>query len=367
MSDYLALFRPLIERGKALHFAYHLAEQRVVYVSRAYEQVVGDPVEHVNEDLPLWLARVHPDDRNYLQQRLSEVRPGELVEDVELRVAELSGGLQWLCVSVWQAQSAAGEPLLCGSVQDITGVKEATINSHKFNTKKNATLEILSHDLAAPLVLMQQLTEHLAQESKANPNADVQKLLRLMERTCTEGVNLIRDFVDHEFLESANVEMNWERADLGPWLATLVEEYQRSEQHMHLHFIFLAPDYPVYVNYDINKFQQVVNNLISNAIKFTPDGGRILLGLEQQDDWAVVTVADTGVGIPAPLQPGLFEKFTRSRRPGLRGEKSTGLGMSVIKTIVGLHHGRIRFGSEEGQGTTFFIELPALPASLNEE
>lgn len=189
-------------------------------------------------------------------------------------------------------------------------------------------------------------------------------LLELMERTCTEGVSLIRDFVDTEFLESANVELKRERTDLVGWLATLMAEYQRSERHTHLHFDFTAPPQPVYVFLDINKFQQVINNLVSNALKFTPDGGRIGVRVTVHDGRAVVTVTDTGVGIPKKLQPVLFEKFTKARRPGLRGEKSTGLGMSVIQTLVGLHQGTIHFTftSAAGTGTTFTIALPLAPA-----
>jgi two-component system sensor histidine kinase VicK len=99
--------------------------------------------------------------------------------------------------------------------------------------------------------------------------------------------------------------------------------------------------------------------MISNAIKFTPNGGRIGMRLAPQGERVVVSVADTGVGIPEAL---LFDKFTKARRPGLRGEQSTGLSMSVINTIVGLHQGRIWFDSTEGTGTTFHIELSALPA-----
>jgi two-component system sensor histidine kinase VicK len=69
-------------------------------------------------------------------------------------------------------------------------------------------------------------------------------------------------------------------------------------------------------------------------------------------------VADTGIGVPAELQPVLFDKFSKARRPGLRGEESTGLGMSIIKTLVTWHGGKIWFSSEENKGTTFYIELP---------
>ncbi|RZL10649.1 MAG: ATP-binding protein [Hymenobacter sp.] len=103
---------------------------------------------------------------------------------------------------------------------------------------------------------------------------------------------------------------------------------------------------------------QVLNNLLGNCLKFTPDGGVVSVRVTQQPTQILLTVADTGIGIPAALLPRLFERFTPARRVGLRGEKSTGLGMSVIKTIVALHHGRIWVESEENRGTTFFIQLP---------
>ncbi|WP_162303720.1 PAS domain-containing sensor histidine kinase [Hymenobacter sediminis] len=360
MSPDLLPFLPFIARSKAVHFVYELATQRVVYVSAAYARLTGEPAEYVNQAVPGWLARVHPDDWQHLCQQVEQAGLGELVEDVELRVARPSGDTQWLCATVCRSHMADGKPCLSGTVRDMTRSKATAINAQKFNTKKDATLEILSHDLAAPLALMQQLTTELRAESQPSATAFTHELLQLMERTCQQGINLIRDFVDNEFLESASVVLKQERTDLGAWLRLIVEEYQRSGRHMHLHFAFHGPPHPIYAELDINKFQQVINNLFSNAIKFTPAGGSIHLRLEQRTNQASITVSDTGVGIPAPLQPILFDKFTQARRPGLRGEKTTGLGMSVIKTIVELHHGTIRFVSTEEHGTVFTIELPAL-------
>jgi two-component system sensor histidine kinase VicK len=361
MLEYLDLLRPLLERSNELYFAYDLGEQRVVYISAAYEQIVGDPSEHINDDLPHLLTRVHPDDWKFLQGRVAKAALEELVQDVEVRLSRTTDNIQWMQVSVCHRQLPTGARYLVGTVRDITRDKEAIFNGEKFNTKKNATLEILSHDLAAPLALLQQLTEQLTWELGV-PNDKAQQVLHLMQRTCTQGVNLIRDFVDNEFLESSNVEMRLERADLVVWLRTLMDEYERSEQHMHLHFSFVSTEQIIYASFDINKLQQVINNLVSNAIKFTPDGGRIVVSIERQGAYARLTVADTGIGIPADLQTVLFEKFTKARRPGLRGERSTGLGMSVIKTIVELHEGRIWLESAEGQGTTFYLELPVFPA-----
>lgn len=360
MTDYPLLFRSLLDRGKAVHFAYHVAEGRVVYVSQAYEHVSGQPAEVVNENLPGWLARIHPDDRLHLRERMQHALAGELVLDVEIRVLRPDSGPQWICFSVAREELADGQVYLSGTVLDITRRKENSLNVLKFNTKKDATLEILSHDLAAPLALLQQLATALAEEVQDQTTAAVQRILQLMERTCVEGVNLIRDFVDNEFMESATLQLKAERTDMADWLQAIVEEYRRSERHTHLHFEFKAPAAPVYVSLDINKFQQVVNNLVSNAIKFTPDGGNITVSLCEADGRAVVRVADTGVGIPSSLQAELFEKFTPARRPGLRGEKSNGLGMSIIQTIVGLHGGTVAVASHEDRGSTFTVEMPAL-------
>lgn len=360
MTNDLLPFLPFIARSKAVHFVYELAAQQVVYVSEAYARLTSEKPEEVNEALPGWLARVHPDDWQHLRQQVAQAAPEELVEDVEVRVARAGEDTQWLCVTVCRSRTADGQACLSGTIRDVTRSKATALNAQKFNTKKDATLEILSHDLAAPMALMQQLTTELQVESQHSATKSTQELLQLMARTCQQGITLIRDFVDNEFLESANVVLKRERTDLGAWLRLIVEEYQRSGRHMHLHFEFSAPPHPVYAELDINKFQQVINNLFSNAIKFTPAGGSITLSLAQLAERAIITVADNGVGIPVLLQPVLFDKFTKARRPGLRGEKTTGLGMSVIKTIVGLHQGIIRFVSAEASGTVFTIELPAL-------
>jgi len=304
-------------------------------------------------------AAIHPDDWQYLCQQVAQAAPGTLVEDVELRVAR--GPLQWLRVSVQQTTDAEEQPFLVGAVRDISMEKNVVLNSEKFTTKKDATLEILSHDLAGPLAMLQQLAGQLHHElPEVSPT--IRQLLNLMQRTCQQGTDLIRDFIDTEFMESANIELKAERADLAAWLGQAMQEYQQSEQLTRLHFEYTPQEQPLYVRFDINKLQQVLNNLVSNAIKFTPDGGYIRVSLVRNGEYARFTVADTGVGIPADLQPLLFDKFTKARRPGLRGEKTTGLGMSVIQTIVGLHQGRIWFESAEGAGTTMFVEVPALPA-----
>ena len=103
---------------------------------------------------------------------------------------------------------------------------------------------------------------------------------------------------------------------------------------------------------------QVIINLISNAQKFTGDDGKIEVVVEADEKEVIIQIQDNGIGIPKDLQPFLFDKFTRARRQGLKGEPSIGLGMSIIKTIIEWHEGSITFKSTEGKGTTFTIKIP---------
>jgi two-component system sensor histidine kinase VicK len=114
----------------------------------------------------------------------------------------------------------------------------------------------------------------------------------------------------------------------------------------------------VYAHLDVNKMTQVLTNLVSNAIKFTPDGKRVAVKVEKWPGCFRVHVIDEGVGIPESLQPYLFERFTKARRPGLRGEHTTGLGLALCKTIVEWHKGSIKVNSAEGQGCTITVEIP---------
>ncbi|TGE28107.1 PAS domain-containing sensor histidine kinase [Hymenobacter metallicola] len=353
-------FTRFIEEASQLFFVYNLDSHQVTYVNQAYHTVLGGNPAQVNAELPDLLARLHPEDIAYLRQQVQHWSQGELPEAVEFRLLRPDGSEQWLCLTPHLEQQANDPHQLGGFLTDTTASKESIANANKFNNKKNATLEILSHDLAGPFTLLEQMGDYFLEQVQPLQNARLNEMLGVMKATCADGVNLIRDFVDDEFMQSVNVELKRERVDLVEKLAFMMEEYQRSERHIAKHFVFAPAQVPIYVQLDENKFMQVMNNLLSNAIKFTHDDGVIQVGIEPLPGQVLVTVRDNGIGIADQLHPILFERFTKARRPGLRGEKTTGLGMSIIKTIVELHDGRIWFDSAENQGATFFIELPTL-------
>lgn len=110
-----------------------------------------------------------------------------------------------------------------------------------------------------------------------------------------------------------------------------IEEYQQTQKLIHKTIRYLPSTESL--DLDDNKFMQVINNLLSNAIKFTPDGGERTVVLEEKETTVLIQVKDTGIGIPGLFHATLFDKFTRARRAGLKGEPSVGLGMSIIKPL----------------------------------
>jgi len=361
-------FHYLLEDSPQTAFIYSVSNGQVLYVSAAYEKLFPNHQrQNAGADLPLLLSYLPAEDQAYARQCFAELAAGQMHDDLLLRVQPRPDlPPRWLCVRAHRSATPDGQVLLSGTLDDVTVDQEYLRNADKYMAKKNTTLEILSHDLAGPFNMLQQLAEFIGEKTLALNDPQVQKLIQVMQDTCRDSVNLIRDFVDGEFMDSANVELKRTRVDLVLALRQIVETYQQGEHLVAKRFSLQAAQPQIFVEIDHNKFLQVINNLMSNAIKFTREGGHIVVSVEQQPQRVLVAVADDGIGIPAALLPVLFERFTKARRPGLRGEKTTGLGMHLIQTLVRLHGGTLWVESAENQGTTFYIQLPGPAAQLAE-
>lgn len=355
------LFQQLLDCSPQTFFVYDSDAKQLLFASAAYEQLFpGLAREDATADLPRLLQYLPAEDQAYALHCFGELLAGHHCDDLLLRMQPRPDQpLRWLAVQARRSLGPEGQVLLSGTAQDVTTEQEYLRNADKYMAKKNTTLEILSHDLAGPFNMLQQLAGYLEEKTQALQDKQVQKMLRVMSDTCRDSVSLIRDFVDGEFMDSANVDYKPVRVDLIQSIRQVVDMYREGEHLVNKHFAFRHSTPTMYMEIDNNKFLQVINNLISNAIKFTREDGHIAVGLEQHPQHVLVTVADDGVGIPGRLLPVLFDRFTAARRPGLQGEKTTGLGMHIIQTIVHLHKGHIWVDSQEGQGTTFYIKLPA--------
>ena len=352
------IFDALAKRTNQVIFAYSPYSRQLEYLNPAFEQIWPSAPTDFRTNPAVLLTQVHPDDQAYLRDAFRQALQGEPARNVEFRLQLPDGSDRWLCVSPFLLPHPDGQPCIAGFASEITGGKHYNDVLKKYAAKKNSVLEILSHDLAGPLGTIQGLTAVVGKRIRQHNDPELEELVDLISRMAKRNIHLIRDFVKQEFLESSSVEVVKLRVDLVAKTREVIEQYQASEQNIAKEFRLEVSTDKIYVEIDEVKFMQVVNNLISNAIKFTHDDGIITTRIRQEADHVILSIADNGIGIPEHLQAGLFDKFTKARRPGLRGEESVGLGMSIIKTIVTWHGGGIWFESRENEGSTFYIRIP---------
>ena len=213
----------------------------------------------------------------------------------------------------------------------------------------------VAHDLRNPLAAMRMGLHYLDPEHSAAFDEKQRTTLQLIGRQVTRLERMVGDFLDASRIEAGHLELRREPADLRELAQEVVQLYASSSVKHRL--VCSAPAYPVELRADGERIAQVLNNLVSNAIKYSPNGGDVLVSVAQQGDQGVVSVQDSGIGIPPSDLPHLFEPF---RRTGVSRETApgVGLGLSVAQQIIEAHGGRIEVQSTLGAGSIFRIHLP---------
>ncbi len=236
------------------------------------------------------------------------------------------------------------------------------------NRLKSRFLSMVSHELRTPLGLITTLSEVLLKEATESKSLDCENL-RLVHATARHLEGLIRDVLDLARDERGELRLVCEPLDLARALDAVVVVGEKLAREKGLEwYTHIPPDLPL-VWGDPTRLRQVVLNLINNAVKFT-EKGRVTLTVKAGENFLVVSVSDTGLGIPPDEQRIIFEEFRQSERASARGYGGLGLGLAICKRLVEMHGGEIgvRSSGIEGEGATFFFTLPTLQAiSLHSE
>lgn len=347
----------MIEQTGQAFFAYDISSHRFTYQNPAFRKAFA--LHQIKTHPEVLLHTVHPEDQGYVQEMLKELLQRGHCNALEFRVQFPDQEEQWVCVHPSVLNEALGKKLIIGHAEDITAQRLYNDHLKKFSNKKNSILNILAHDLAGPLAMIHTLSAQLAEDLNTSVHEDSLHMINIIERSSKQSGHLLLEFMNQEFLESSKIEVVTRRVNMVEKLKEAMEEYEGAKGDLIGKKIdFFSSSEKIFIELDDLKFMQVLTNLISNSLKFTPDGGKISVSVEEEEQSVLVKVADTGIGIPEKYKATLFDKFTDARRPGLKGEQSVGLGMSIVKTIVEWHKGVVWFDSEENKGTTFYIRLP---------
>jgi PAS domain S-box-containing protein len=265
---------------------------------------------------------------------------------------ELTIGETYLRAHTAPVRNDLGEVI--GSVtvlQDISHLKE-------LDRMKSEFIAMVTHELRAPIAAIeQQLTVLLNKIAGELTEKQEKILLRAKERV--KGLlDLIKDLLDLSKIEAGKMVQYKEPLYLGEVIQKVVDLMRVDAEQKKIDLQLFLPDEISIINADRNSMEGIFTNLISNAIKYTPEGGRVSITLSEEGSFVKSQVSDTGIGIKKEDLPRIFDKFYRVKTSQTRQIVGTGLGLSIVKSIVDAHMGSISVESEEGKGTTFTILLP---------
>ena len=352
-------------------------EARLVLANRAAAAVWGAPWpqgQPMSEFLATNGIRVsHVDGRPFAPEEfatLRAVRSGEAVRHHQEIIRHPDGtsvpvlvnavALDLRALSGSPADEGHGAAAEAGAIvvhQDVTALKEA-------ERLKDEFIGIAAHELRSPLAVIKGFAQMLILQTargKGPPLAEWQmEAIQDIDQATTRLVELTEDLLDVTRLQAGRLALHPEPADLVALTRRVVTRLQVTTER-HTLSIDADQEYLV-VDVDPRRIEQVLGNLVNNAIKYSPEGGciDITLRADRQAQSAVLCVADQGIGIPAHQQARIFSRFVRADNARERAIGGTGLGLYLCRELVERHHGRIWFASTEGQGSTFFVSLPLI-------
>ncbi|MDX2485542.1 MAG: PhnD/SsuA/transferrin family substrate-binding protein [Pseudodonghicola sp.] len=286
-----------------------------------------------------------------------EMRRDALIEGTQRRITwevTTKSGVPYE-ISLEYVEPSQDEPRLIAIYRDITERRQA-------ERAKNEFISTVSHELRTPLTSMKGALGLALSGSIGEMSDPLHKMVSMASTNCDRLVVLINDILDLEKIEAGKMNFSMEPLNMAALVDAAIEanRFYAEKFGVALRCEVDKEDGDLFTLGDSNRLMQVMDNLMSNAAKFSTQGAEIIVGLRPHRGALRLTVRDFGSGIPKAAQATIFEKFTQADSTDTRSKGGTGLGLSIAKLIVEEHQGAIFFVSKEGEGTEFIVDLPRL-------
>ena len=216
---------------------------------------------------------------------------------------------------------------------------------------------MLIHDLRSPLTVIKGYADLVEASLDVAAGDKPRRHLAAIQQACVRMLRLIGEILDVSKLEAGKLSIERKPVDVAPFVRDVVERFQVAAQRRGISVDTVGMHAPITLDADPNRLDQILMNLLSNALKFTPDGGKIVVEVRTADDHAEIAVTDSGAGIPPEELPLLFQKFSQTAS-GKAAAQGSGLGLLICRHLVEAHGGRIWAESEPGSGSRFAFQLP---------
>jgi two-component system CheB/CheR fusion protein len=363
-SDTDALLRRWPDHAKDIALMLLDRDGRVLWWSRGAERVFGHRAETIVGDSS---ARLFTDEdvRRALPEQERAIAGKDGTAEDDRWMVRADGSRFWAAGSLVAIRDDDGTLVAFGKLvrnqteirAQIETLQNRLDELEQACRRKDVFLSTLSHELRnplAPLVSAVHLVRHAAGDRSA-----IEQPIRIIERQIDVFRRLVDDLLDVTRIASGKLALRTERVDIGDVLDRAVDATRPIvDRHCHTLDVF-KPAIPMIVMADADRLEQVFVNLLTNAARYTPDGGHIWVKATPEGNEAVVRVEDTGIGIETAMLPRIFDLFTQAGAPEMQPQEGLGIGLSVVKDLVALHGGSVQATSDgPGRGSEFAVRLP---------
>jgi PAS domain S-box-containing protein len=235
---------------------------------------------------------------------------------------------------------------------DVTTLVEAKEQAYEASKAKENFLSAMSHEIRTPLNAILGFVDILKEDSKEELASHY---LNIISHSGTHLLHIINDILDYSKLQNSEITPCYDQFNPHETFSTLIELFKQSAKDKHLNLnATLSASLPQSIQADAMRIQQVISNLLGNAIKFTPEGGDVKLSIDDHDDTLVIRVEDNGIGMSEAVQVDAFRPFIQAKE----GQGGTGLGLAITRELINAMQGSITLKSQENRGTCFIVTLP---------
>ena len=296
--------------------------------------------------------------------RTFDVRQKGMQHHLETKMVKKDGSVIDVDISLSVLKDSDGNTTgSIGIIRDITERKQAEEKLKETMELKAQFISTVSHELRTPLAALKEGLGIVLDGIVGEINEKQKKFLTIAKRNVDRLGALINDVLDFQKLETGRTNLDIQDNNIAQIVSEVHETMTLFANKNKVDLVSELPENLPNAKFDRSKITQVLINLISNAVKFTPENGRASINVQHQNEELVIRVHDTGLGIPKEELPKIFERFYRVKRPE-KQIQGTGLGLAIVHKIVIMHGGRIEVESEVNQGTTFKVYLPLNPKAV---
>ena len=349
-------FRALADNITQLTWMTH-ADGSIFWYNRRWFEYTGTTIEQMRGWG--WRDVHHPDHIERVVAKFKAHIEAQVPWEDTFPLRSRDGDYRWFLSRAVPIRDAAGRVVnWFGTNTDITAERDAQQALKEADQRKNEFISVLSHELRNPLAPIRNSVFLL---EKAAGNEPVARRAReVISRQTEHLARLVDDLLDVTRIARGKIELVTRHADLAAVVRGTVEDFADVARSAGLSLSFDAPKAPIHADVDVARIAQVLGNLLHNAVKFTPAGGRIDVRMALEDGTAQIAVSDSGSGIEPELLPRLGEPFVQGERTLARSLGGLGLGLSLARGIVEMHGGRLSIASGgRDRGATFTVWLPA--------